>query len=101
MQERTIGSALDPKRAVQHGRMSDGQAEAGGAGPDQMTVRASLIRAVMDVDAAVDDGGLELQEALARMHEELAHLIPGEADDPGAGAESSPPPPPEHQSSRG
>jgi hypothetical protein len=47
----------------------------------QTTVPTSLLDAVMDVDAAIDDGGLELQDALARMHEELAPLIPGPSGD--------------------
>lgn len=76
MQERTInttpshdGTASQATTGSQ--TTTDGQA----------TVPASLLDAVMDVDAAIDDGGLELQEALARMHEELAHIIPGPADD--------------------
>ncbi|HUG29014.1 MAG TPA: hypothetical protein VMQ65_00665 [Candidatus Limnocylindria bacterium] len=87
MQERTVGSTPDQTRNA-------AQPDAGGAA-GQMTVPTSLVDAVMDVDAAVDDGGLELQEALARMHEELAHIIPSPAEDPGAGSSSSAPVSPE------
>jgi hypothetical protein len=52
-------------------------ASAGAAG--QITVSSTLIDAVMDVDAARDNGGLQLQEALVRMHAELAPLIAGPA----------------------
>lgn len=71
-----------------------------GAETAQMTVPTSLVDAVMDVDAAVDDGGLELQEALARMHEELAQIIPGPAGDPGPPTARPEPFAPEHSSSR-
>lgn len=65
----------------------------------QATVPASLLDAVMDVDAAIDDGGLELQEALARMHEELAHVIPGPPADTARGRDEAPVTP-EQSSSR-
>jgi hypothetical protein len=39
------------------------------------SVPASLLDAVIDVDDAIDEGGLELQEALARMHDELIPVI--------------------------
>lgn len=93
MQERTIGAAPEPG---QHSSQQGAGADAG-----QMTVPASLISAVMDVDAAVDNGGLDLQEALARMHDELAHLIPGPADESGArAAAGAAPVSPEQSSSR-
>ena len=51
-------------------------APAGVAG--QITVSASLLDAVMAVDEARDDGGLGLQEALHRMHEELTPFVEGQ-----------------------
>ena len=91
MGQRTIGSTPGQEPAA-----AQRAAHAG----EQATVPASLLAAVMDVDAAVDDGGLELQDALARMHEELAHVIPGPAAEPGVRTASAPPASPEHSSSR-
>ena len=95
MQERTVGSIHDQGRAAS----APGGAPAG-APAGQTTVPTSLVDAVMDVDAAIDDGGLELQEALARMHEELAHIIPGPADDAGARSQRQAPASPEESSTR-
>ena len=50
----------------------------------QTTVPSSLIDAVMAVDEARDDGGLGLQEALHRMHEELTPFIEGRPTDANA-----------------
>jgi hypothetical protein len=98
MQERTIGttSSQDRTASKETAARTRGQTTSGG----QTTVPASLLDAVMDVDAAVDDGGLELQEALARMHEELAHIIPGPAGDAGARRSSQAPASPEASSAR-
>jgi len=52
-------------------------ATSGGGG--QITVPASLLDAAMEVDATRDLGGLGLQEALIRLHEELAPFIAGPA----------------------
>lgn len=92
MQERNINSTPD--------MVGDDSGPGVAAATGQTTVPTSLVDAVMDVDAAIDDGGLELQEALARMHEELAHVIPGPAEDAGARDASSTPVSPDHASSR-
>lgn len=92
MQERNISSTP--------GMGSDDSGPDGAIATGQTTVPTALVDAVMDVDAAIDDGGLELQEALARMHQELAHIIPGPAEDPGAATASSTPDSPQHPSSR-
>ena len=52
------------------------QNRSGGTG--QISVPASLLDAVMAVDEARDDGGLGLQEALMRMHEELTPFVLGQ-----------------------
>ncbi len=69
-----VGRQQSPSTGVGAGTRS---ASTGTAG--QMTVSSTLIDAVMDVDAARDNGGLQLQEALVRMHAELEPLIAGPA----------------------
>lgn len=91
MQERNMSSGPDQRTKAGHPDASEAAAT---------TVPTSLIEAVMDVDAAIDDGGLQLQEALARMHEELAHIIPGPDEGPGTRGPSDAPVSPEHSSSR-
>lgn len=79
MQERTMSAT---PRQSGHAEQRDAEQRDAEDTPRQTTVPMSLLDAVMDVDAAIDDGGLELQEALARMHEELAHVIPGPGSSP-------------------
>ncbi len=69
--------------APAEGRRDELEAGAVGAA-GQTLVPTTLLDAVMDVDAAIDDGGLDLQDALARLHEELAPLIPGPSGAPAA-----------------
>ena len=80
------------------GAMRDELHARSGDAAGQTTVPTTLLDAVMDVDAAIDDGGLELQEALARMHQELGQLIPGPSGR--AAASSSAPVSPEQSTSR-
>ena len=92
MQERTTSYRQDPGPSA-------GRPDTRDTG-SSMTIPMSLIDAVMDVDAAIDDGGLQLQEALARMHEELAHIIPGPDQGGGTRSQDDVPVSPEHASSR-
>lgn len=75
MRDQTTNTTASPSASQPSGPAKH-PAPAGG----QITVPASLLDAVMEVDQARDEGGLGLQEALVRMHDELAPLIAARSD---------------------